>query len=409
MANDPNSFVGKYGTRTLSYVIGIGFAVLLVLLALGSCATSVENTDVGIVVNNITGTITLYENGGMVLHLPFGLSSVYRVPKQQFSLRLARDVTTQEHPQGDQVKIKTNDGSNVEADVEVVYQIDVKDAFKAYRELVENTATSSFNGRNVDTVGHDAANNLEAILRAVTRSEVRNQLGELTTLYISDPKYRTEKLHSIQKNLADYFASMGVEIVSVNAQNFHFNEEYEQIVRQRKSAEQIRINQNTYQDTKLKTRERMVAEANKERETSLAQLKGEMNRRMLTAQGEAKRILTKAQQESYQMDREGEIALASAQQEAAAIEAEGQQKAQAVGKLFEAYETGGEGLVREALTKLYDGVTVSARPYAPSDRIDQVRAVPMQILQDAPARPPAPQAPATGRAGTIKGAESHGR
>src|SRR6185295_9021099 len=111
-------------------------------------ATTVKNTDVGVVVNNITGTISTYENGGMVLHLPFGLSSVYHVDKSQRNMRLARDVRTPEHPEGEQVKIKTNDGSNVESDVDIVFQVDVKNAYIAYRELYKAAEPQTFNGRS---------------------------------------------------------------------------------------------------------------------------------------------------------------------------------------------------------------------------------------------------------------------
>jgi len=162
----------------------------------------------------------------------------------------------------------------------------------------------------------------------------------------------------------------------VNAQNFHFNEKYEDIIRKRKSADQILVNQEEFRKAERKKQQRVVAEADKVRSNALAQLQGELAKRELTAKGEAKRIVTKANQDAYQLDVEGNIALANATQEAAAIKAEGEQKALAIEKLFEAYEKGGEGLVREALIKFYEGVTVTARPYAPSDRVDQYRSVP---------------------------------
>src|SRR5438132_4649412 len=120
---DSESFWAKYGARTIIFVVGVGLFVVLALAALGSCATMVPNTEVAIVVNNITGGISLLENGGMVLHLPFGLSSVYKIDKSQRVLSLTQGHRTKEHPQGDEVNIKTNDGSNVEMDVEIVFQI----------------------------------------------------------------------------------------------------------------------------------------------------------------------------------------------------------------------------------------------------------------------------------------------
>ncbi len=366
MAMDAGSFVAKYGARTISYAVGIGLAVMLVLIGLSTCATTVKNTEVGIVVNNVTSTMSTYENGGMVLHLPFGLSTVYHLDKSPRLLKF--------FPPNDQVLIKTSDGTNVRADVELMYQIDVKQAYLAFRELEEDKTV------NDEENGEHRSNepNIEQILRAVTRAEVRNQMGALNAATIADPVERTKKLHEVQKLLSEYFSSMGVEIVSVNAPNFHFNPQYEDLIKQRKSADQTLVNQEEFRERERKIRARKVAEKEKEKSSALAQLKGELDKRLQIAEGEARRVVTKANQEAYQLDTEGAIALSNAQQEAAAIKAEGEQKAQAMEKLFEAYEKGGEGLVREALVKFYDGVTVTAKPYAPSDRVDQIRAVPME-------------------------------
>ena len=88
----------------------------------------------------------------------------------------------------------------------------------------------------------------------------------------------------------------------------------------------------------------------------------------------------------FELAREGEIALRTAEQEAAALQAEGARKAEAMEKLFAAYEHGGEGLVKEQLMKLYEGVTVRARPYALSERVDQIQT---QAVRSAVQPPPA--------------------
>ena len=354
------SFWMKYGPRTLAYVVGVGLFVVLVLGALGSCATTAKNTEVAIVVNNLTGTVSLLENGGMVLHLPFGLSSVYKVDKSQRVLYLTKDARRKGKggpPGGEQINIKTNDGSNVEMGVEVVYQIEAKRAAQAYREL-----------------GDEA--NIESILRALTRSVIRSEFGELTTLQISEANERTAKLTDTQKKLKAELEPIGIEIVSINTKVFHFDPEYDKIVRERKESDQILENQKDYQDTATEKGKRLIAEATRERQTALAQLQGELNKTLLTAEGEAKRLKTKAEQQAYQAEREGETALRTSELEAEAMLAEGQRKAEGLEKLLDAYEKGGEGLVREALTKYYQGVKIKARPYSAADRIEQFRVAP---------------------------------
>ncbi len=355
------SFWAKYGARTIIYVTCLGLFVILVLAGAGSTATVVNNTEVAIVVNNITGSVSELQNGGMVVHLPFGLTSVYKIDKSQRLLRLTREEHTAEHPNGEQINIKTNDGCNLDLDIEIVYQIIPAQAFVAYRELVEESREQ----------------NLDEILRAIVRAEVRGQFGELSTLELAEALPRTAKLKVIQQDLSDMFQPLGVDVVSVTAQNFQFDPEFEKIVRDRKEADQILVNQKDYQDAAREAGKRKVAEANRDKETALAQLQGELDKQTIAAQGEAQRTKTKSEQQAYQLEREGETAFRTADQEAAAILAEGQRKAEAMQTLFGAYETGGPGLVKEALVKLYEGVTVRARPYAASDRIDQYQTVPV--------------------------------
>ena len=367
------TFWEKYGARTIVYVVSLGLFVILILIGAGSTTTVVNNTEVAIIVNNLSGGVSEMKNGGMVVHLPFGLTSVYKIDKSQRMVRLTRDVRTQEHPEGEEINIKTNDGCNLEMDVELVYQIMPDQAFLAYRELVEQ--------------GQEQ--NLEDILRAMIRAEVRGQFGDLSTLELAEAGPRTKKLNAIQQNLARDFAALGIEVVSVTAPSLRFNPEYEKIVRDRKEADQIMANQKDYQDAAREAGKRMVAEATRDKETALAQLQGDLDKKLIAAQGEARRIDTKAEQDAYTLEIDGNIALKTTDQEASAILAEGQRKAEAMERLFAGYEHGGPGLVKEALVKLYNGVTIHVRPYAVSDRVEQYRNLPA-VPSRSPAQPAAP-------------------
>ena len=361
MNADQPSLLRRYGWRLALYVLGIGVVVYMAIAAIGSCATMVMNTEVGILVNNLTGTVSRQEFGGMVFHLPLGLSSVYKVDKSQRVLYLTHGQRTKEHPTGDHVNIKTNDGSNVEVDVEIVYQLKAALAEQVFRELGEKE-------------------NIEDILRALMRSTIRNHFGELSTLEIAEPLHRAERLGMIQQQLAEELQPMGLEIVTITAQNFQFDAEYDHIIRDRKEADQILTNQKDYQEAAVEEGKRMVAEATRDKQTALAQLQGDLSKKLIGSEGEALRLVTKARQQAYTAEREGDIALKNAEQEAAAVLAEGQRKAEAMEKLFAAYEKGGEGLVKEALVKFYEGLIIRARPYAPSEKIERVQTLPLRTF-----------------------------
>jgi regulator of protease activity HflC (stomatin/prohibitin superfamily) len=356
MAFSQETFWSRYGRRMLLFVIVVGLSVLLLVTAIGSAATFVKNTDVAIIVNNVTGGVSRLENGGMVFHLPFGLSSVYSVDKSQRVMYLTREHRSKDHPAGEEVNIKTNDGSNVVVEVEVVYRVDPTHAEQAYRELGKEE-------------------NIEEILRALTRSEIRSQFGELSTLEIAEASPRTKKINSTQQQLYEQLKPIGIEVETLTVKNFHFDAEYDRIIRDRKEADQILTNQGDYQAAATEEGKRMIAEADRDKQTALATLQGDLNKKLLIANGEAKRILTKAEQQLYQLEREGETAQKTAEQESDAVRAEGLRKAEAMEKLFAAYEKGGEGLVKEALVRLYEGVKVRARPYATSERIEQFQTI----------------------------------
>ncbi|MFH0937959.1 MAG: SPFH domain-containing protein [Planctomycetota bacterium] len=359
-----DTFWSKFGSRILMLVICVGLPSCILAVAIGSCATLVKNTDVAIIVNNITGRISRLENGGIVFHLPFGLSSVYTIDKSQRMLYLDHSHRTKEHPLGEQIKVKTNDGSNVEVEVEVVYCVDYKRAEQAYRELGKEE-------------------NIAEILRALTRSEMRSRFGELSTLEITEANQRTLKINQACAHLKKNLDPLGIVVENVSVKSFQFDKEYDRIIRDRKETDQILTNQQDYRATATEEGKRMIAESERDKQTALAQLQGELDKKLLIATGEATRIVTKAEQQVYQLDREGEIAMKTAEQESEALLAEGLRKAEAMDKLFAAYEKGGEGLVKESLAKLYEGVTVRARPYATSERIEQVQTMRATQIQPA--------------------------
>jgi len=345
------------------FVVG----VIVAIVCLFTLGTSVQTTEVGIVVNNVTGTKSTYGNGGMVFHLPWGLSSVYKIDKSQ---RIIQLVHGSDVPDRNEVRVKTNDGSNISIDISISFQVKTAMAAEVYRDL-------------------DDEKNIEDILISLVRSEVRDHFGRLSTLEIAEANLRTPKLKTIEEGLRAKMEPLGLEICAVTAQNFTFNAEYDKTIKERKEADQILANQGDYQAAADQERNRMEAEAKRDKETAIEQMKGDLAKKLVEAKGEATRTLTKANQEAYQEQRQGEIALQTAQQEALALKIEGTKKAEAAQQMIAAYDAGGDGLMREALAKLYAGVTITARPYSPSDRVDR-----MQYGVQPATMAPAPKAPA---------------
>jgi regulator of protease activity HflC (stomatin/prohibitin superfamily) len=239
-------------------------------------------------------------------------------------------------------------------DISVSFQIRASQAAEVYRDL-------------------DDEKNIEDILISFTRSEVRDHLGRLSTLEIAEASHRVPKLRAAEEALKARCDPLGIEIVSILAQNFTFAPEYDQIVRERKEADQILANQDDYSREAEQERNRVLAEATRDKETAISQIKGELAKQLVVAKGEATRALTAAEQEAYQELRAGEIATQTAEQESIALKIEGAKKAEAATKMMTAYDKGGEGLLREAFSQFCSGVAINAKAYASSDRIDRLQ------------------------------------
>lgn len=354
--------------NNLKAVLGVGIflGVIIVLGTVLSFGTSIKNTEVAVIVNNVTGTVSTYSNGGIIFHLPLGLTSVYKIDKSQRVIQMIHGGKEGRN----QICVKTNDGSNINMDVSLCFQIMASRANEVYRDL-------------------DDEENIEDILISLVRSEIRNNFGRLSTMEIAEASHRAPKLKMVEESLRTICEPLGLEIISILAMNFTFVSEYDQIVRERKEADQILANQGDFSLAAEQEKKRLEAEAKRDKETAISQIQGELAKQLVVAKGEAARVFTKAEQQAYEEARSGEIALQAAEQEAIALKIEGQTRADAANQLIAAYDKGGEALFREALTKFYSGVVISAKAYATSDRVDRLQYGTQSVLPPKPPLAPA--------------------
>ncbi|MFC1601139.1 SPFH domain-containing protein [Candidatus Sumerlaeota bacterium] len=336
-------------------------AVLLVLVALflatgvGSCVSKIDPTEVAVVINNITGRITARIEPGWIVHLPYGLTDVYKLDKRVQSLVMSQATGSGDRRGVDNVRIKSNDGSNVYIDIEVAYAIDRAAIIKVVTELGRGEAYK------------------KNIVRHYIRSLLRDQFGLLTVKEITSPVIRNEKTKTTRLELLETMEPFGIRIDYVSATNFDFNPQFKQMVNERIAAEQNARNESAAQETKKQVQLTEIAQATREKETAVIKESAAQNKLEIQAKGKAEQLVKEAIGQATATKTDGDRMFKVAEAEAEAIRAEGLNKAQGIKVLADAYKAGGISLVREALALKYKGRQINGRPYSLSSHVDRLQ------------------------------------
>jgi len=338
------------------WVVTSGFAILAILAivaTISSGVTEIRSGQIGVVVNNITGKIDVVKVPGLLIHLPLGLTDTYVLDSTLRTFNMAGGGIK---PKGDlSLKIKSKDGSDVFIDATVTYSIEPDLGERIAREV----------GVEDDVIAEG--------LVAYTRSSLRDELGRLSIEEVIEADDRNKAVDDFMAVVQEKAKRFGITINTIAAQNPHFNPEYENLIGERKRADQDFTNQASAQERARANQAYEVAEANRVREVAVRQEEGKQERRIVEAKAAASQILKRAEAEAYRTKIEGERQKAVALAEAAAIKAEGLSKAQGIADLARAYHKGGLGLVREALAAKYKGTKLNGRPYTLTDTVDRVR------------------------------------
>jgi regulator of protease activity HflC (stomatin/prohibitin superfamily) len=346
----------------------VGFAAI----AFATMATRIEPGYIGVIINNFTGAIETQTQPGVVYHLPFGLTDVYTIDSrlQVFEMseesgegeeaarvaRSSRRSAGGDAPaRGKRVKIKTVDGGDVFLDLTVNYILEPSQ------------------GQILATLVGVGDEYKRSLMRSYARSLIRDGLGELAMVGITDPSVRSAKLGEAQDRLNAAVSAWGLKVETVSATNFSFNPRYEELIKERKSVDQDVRNQAAAQETSRREKETLVNSATREKNVEVRQVQGELAKRLIAAEGEATKIKTEADGEAYRIRKAGEQAFAVAQSEATAVAAEGLKRAEGILALSDAYRRGGLALVMEALAKKYAGRAIRGRPYDLESTVDRLR------------------------------------
>ncbi|MCA9321356.1 MAG: hypothetical protein KDB53_11505 [Planctomycetes bacterium] len=329
-------------------------ALIFLITGVTSSYDYVETGEVAVIKNNVTGHETYKSESGIILHLPWGLTDVFKLDRTVQVFRMTQSRASGDRAGIDNVKIKVADGSNIEVDVEVNYKIIPSEAPAIIKRVGSGDAFKN------------------KMIRSYSRAVIREKYGLLTLEEISDPSKRTSQNVLVSDSLNQALRGFGIEVSLVNTTNFVFNSDYQNLVKSKKATAQEYLNQAAAQDQAQKEQETRIAEGEREKNNELIEARGKAQKRTIEAENRAKQLIFRAEGEAYAKNKEGDRALEIAQADAQAIEREGLNTATGIKRLAEAYSEGGTGLVKEALSRKLVGAKINGRPYSLSERIDRI-------------------------------------
>jgi regulator of protease activity HflC (stomatin/prohibitin superfamily) len=224
----------------------------------------------------------------------------------------------------DDLEFKTTDGNDISMDVTVLWQIDPKRAY----DVLQRVGTSTQQVR-------------DKLVRPVARTLVRDVLNELTSESVYNADKRFEKAEQARRTLAESLAPHGVIVTQVILHEHRFNPEYEEIIHNRKLAEQ--------HAEQLKSE---AEAANQEALRNLETARGRVASEIAAATGEQEQARLKADGEYFRQ-----------QQNAEAILAERTANAQAIAKRNEALRgAGGRAQVKLKIAEALHGKSIVLVP-----------------------------------------------
>ncbi|HEY3244030.1 MAG TPA: SPFH domain-containing protein, partial [Phycisphaerae bacterium] len=267
-----NGIRGRWRGRWPRRILLLALVVVLIYVMQHGIAR-VRETEVGVQVDNLTGELVLRDRAGYHLFVPY-LSQFYVLDRT--SQRL--DLSWRQGPggAGRDLKLKTADGSNVSLDMIINFKL-IPD--KAPQVLRRSGTGLRF---------------AETWIEPFARHVCFSSFGQLTTEEMYDAAKRNERAQESLTELNARLGPYGIEVVSVIPGEFRFYKEYEQVIQEKKLADQQVEEQQAQARASLQDQERQLVEATKRAETRLASFQGECANRMIQAEADANKVRREA-------------------------------------------------------------------------------------------------------------------
>ena len=353
--------------------VGIAALVILGVLLTTVRVDSIQPNEVGVLINNFTGNISVRTQSGSFFYN--GLTTdVHKIDKTVKTLVMReRD--------GEALQIKTRDGSNVTLDVEINYAIVPTEKSVKEKLIVESgvgqvpirSSSRDRRGRVRRTVSGYEERYQSKWIREYSRAVIRYVFGELSTKDFYNASMRDAKTRKAKDELDKILRKHGLQVIKVVPDKFSFYPEYEVKIREKKDADQEYDNQLEQAKTQLQIQEKEKVQAEKAADVKIEETRGKLAQKQIKAEAEAIQVQKDSEAYAIKTRIEADAGFYQAERQAKGILAAAKSEAEGLTNLANALEgDGGRNLVLRALAERLKLAQIDGLPYATSGLIQKV-------------------------------------
>jgi hypothetical protein len=348
--------------------------VALAVLVIGSLLTMrigrIQGSEVGVLINNLTGTIEVRTEPGALVYNGL-ITDFWAIDNSLQTIKMVDN---------EGVNIKTVDGADVTLDVEINYRL-LQDPVVLRDKVVPECGIGTVRVEvgTIDARGRRIARieNVEAYkakwMRDFARSIIRYKFGELKTDHVYDASARAQKATEAVAEFNRLLNPHGIEISQVIPDKFHFYAEYEEKIAEKKAADQESQSQREKARAATEDQARQEAEAHAQAIVEIETAKGELRKELLAAEAQAKKTVVAAQAYLYEAKTKADAELFRAKNTARSVLAQAEATAQGMRQL--ATSLSGEGainLVKLAYARALSEAEISGQPFAKDPVVQKV-------------------------------------
>lgn len=330
--------------------IGIGALVLVVLIGIALLVTGqgglveIGDTEVAVVVNYVTGDMTVRSEPGYVVFIPW-LNGAFKFDRSPNEFVMEGDRNRNEN-HVKRLMVRANDGSNFWFEkLSIQYRLKPMTA----DVVLEDSGPG-------DAFKHHW-------VRAFARSVLRDEFGRFSAEEVTIPTRSSQAKDEARRRLNETLGAHGIEILEIITPKPKFDAEYETAIEDRKQANQEVDRLKARLDQLEQYEKRRLAEVQRDKETKFKEIQGTLNADLI--QAERRKIEVEQTAVAYKIE-QSNVGLAAEQR--MTLEAEGlaeraRKEAEGLRARVAALAEKGDILVREALAQMLSGVQFKIVPY----------------------------------------------
>ncbi|MFW5857980.1 MAG: hypothetical protein ACOCX4_08880 [Planctomycetota bacterium] len=340
--------------RALRQIFGSGLlwaaaaiVVVAVLVLVSIRVGRVSGTEVGVILNKMSGEMEVISQSGV---------RIYNGITQDFYV-LDRTIQTvfMSHENGDALKVKTIDGSDVYVDLKVQYSIDPTRA-----DVVLRTSGPGDGYK-------------EKWVWDYIRSISRDHLGALTTEQFYDSGERDKMILAAEAQAKEALLPFGVHIEDiVIPRKPRFYAEYEALIKKKKLADQAVLEEQSKARAAQQRQATLITQETNRMNVAVKEFEGKMRQKVIQAEAEGERVRQTADGAYDRITIGAEAEFIKLQEHAKAILARKKAEAEGIEKLKNALEgPGGRNMVKLEYARRLKGVRISGKPYTTQARTER--------------------------------------